>query len=392
MSRKVIRSAWLATVATAMIVAVGQAPPAAATEPTPKAVQAAKGWVDFNGDGKADYCRVSDYNYLKCTVSTGTGYGKTYVSSSPVDPGYSAGRAWADVTGDGKADYCRVVGSTDKYLNCTPSTGTGFGSTFGSGRVLAGYDAGRVWADATGDGRADYCRVVDDWGAKLRCTPSTGAGFGAELKSGGIDPGYDAGRAWTDVTGDGKADYCRVTGAWDKFVHCTPSTGSGFGTTFGSAKLDPGYDSTRAWADVSRDGRADFCRGVGSNDRMVCTLSKGTSFGYDIARYLDVGYDAGRGWADFNGDGTSDLCRVVGPWWDLRLRCDLASGSGFSHTYTTTKSVDAGYDDTRGWADFNGDGKADYCRMVGGSYKNLQCTVSTGSGFGDTYTSGVIYP
>ena len=391
MTRKIIQGLGLAAVTTAAVVMVGAAPASASSAPIPKAVQASKGWVDFNGDGRADFCRVSDYNYLKCTVSTGTGFGTTYSSASAVDPGYGAGRAWADVTGDGKADYCRVVGVTDKYLNCTPSTATGFGPTFGSGPVQAGYDAGRAWADATGDGRVDYCRVVDDWGPVLRCTPSTGTGFGSTFGSRGIDPGYDAGRAWTDVTGDGKADYCRVTGGWDKFVHCTPSTGSGFGATFGSGKLDPGYDSTRAWADVNKDGRADFCRGVGTNNRIVCTLSNGSSFGSDISKYLDVGYDAGRGWADHNGDGTADFCRAVGPWWDLRLRYDLAYGSGFSTTYTSAV-VDPGYDDTRRWADFNGDGRADYCRMVGGAYKNLQCTVSTGSGFGTTYTSGVIYP
>ena len=88
----------------------------------------------------------------------GSGFGATYSSTTAVDPGYSAGRVWADATGDGKADYCRVVGVTDKYLNCTPSTGTGFGATFGSGPVDAGYDVGRAWADATGDGRVDYCR------------------------------------------------------------------------------------------------------------------------------------------------------------------------------------------------------------------------------------------
>ena len=82
---------------------------------------------------------------------------------------------------------------------------------------------------------------------------------------------------------------------------------------------------------------------------------------------------------------------MVGPWWELRLRCDLAGGSGFGTTYTSGV-VDAGYDDTRGWADFNGDGEADYCRMVGGEYKNLQCTVSTSSAFGATYTSGVVAP
>jgi hypothetical protein len=54
--------------------------------------------ADFDGDGRADYCRrVGGVNlqtsYLSCTLSTGDGFGKT-VQSPVVDWGFDTGRAW----------------------------------------------------------------------------------------------------------------------------------------------------------------------------------------------------------------------------------------------------------------------------------------------------------
>ncbi len=49
-------------------------------------VQASKAWVDFNGDGRDDFCRLVGSTYLQCTVSTGSGFGGTYTSYS-IDPG-----------------------------------------------------------------------------------------------------------------------------------------------------------------------------------------------------------------------------------------------------------------------------------------------------------------
>ncbi len=72
----------------------------------------------------------------------------------------------------------------------------------------------------------------------LRCTLSTGTGFGSSYQSTYVDPGYDAGRAWTDHNADAKADYCRVVGGWGNSAQCTLSTGYGFAGTYTSASLD----------------------------------------------------------------------------------------------------------------------------------------------------------
>jgi hypothetical protein len=159
----------------------------------------------------------------------------------------------ADFNGDGKADYCRRVGGSypSSYLQCTVSIGSGFGETFTSGPTDWGYESGWAWADFDGDRRADYCRLVgtspDD---HVQCTLSAGAGFGATITSLVLDWGYEAGRAWVDVNGDGKADYCRVIGNRnfeDSHVVCTLSTGEGFGATVVSPVLDWGYGTGRSW-------------------------------------------------------------------------------------------------------------------------------------------------
>jgi hypothetical protein len=155
---------------------------------------------------------------------------------SPVlDWGYPEGRAWPDFNGDGKADFCRLVGGENlktSYLKCTLSDGNGFGQEVTSGVVDWGYKEGRAWVDFNGDGKADYCRVVGNPGdVRLRCTLSAGASFGAEITSDAIDWGYPETRVWLDVNGDGKADFCRVIGNKHEFIACTLSAGTKFGPT-----------------------------------------------------------------------------------------------------------------------------------------------------------------
>jgi hypothetical protein len=168
---------------------------------------------------------------LACTLSTGAGFGAT-IMSPPSDWGYPTGRAWVDFNGDGKTDYCRVVGGGgNEQIACTVSTGDGFGPTYVSAPLDWGYDLGRGWADFDGDGKADFCRRVggaDD--ELLQCTLSTGTGFGATVSSTVQDWGADTGWAWVDYDGDRTADYCRqIVFAGTQRVACTRSLGNSFG-------------------------------------------------------------------------------------------------------------------------------------------------------------------
>jgi Salmonella virulence plasmid 65kDa B protein len=217
----------------------------------------ARWWADVNGDGRADFCRlftadIADKNQTRggvfprvsCLLSNGDGFDKTPIESGAIDPGFPSGRAWVDVNGDGKADYCRTGGSKESGwfgVECLLSTGKGFGPEITShsvGSIDLGFDSGRAWVDVNGDGKVDYCRMggskESGWFG-VECLLSAGNGFGPDITShsvGNIDLGFDNGRAWVDVNGDGKADYCRTGGSKESGwfgVKCLLSTGNGFG-------------------------------------------------------------------------------------------------------------------------------------------------------------------
>ncbi|MEV4315609.1 cutinase family protein [Actinocrispum sp. NPDC049592] len=375
-------------------------------------VTAGQAWADFDGDGKADYCRrVGITNgtdsRVACTLSTGNGFGTT-ITSAVTDWGYPDGRAWVDFNGDGKADYCRRAGitnGTDSRVVCTLSAGGAFGASITSPVTDWGYAAGRAWVDANGDGKADFCRVVgvtNGTDSRVACTLSAGGAFGATITSPVIDWGFPEGRIWADFNGDGKADFCRRAGGpvngTDSRVVCTLSTGGGFGASVGSDVLDWGYAAGWDWKDMNGDGKADYCRVVGmtngANSRVACTLSTGTAFGTTITSdVIDWGYPDGRAWADADGDGKADFCRRVGVTngTDSRVSCTLSAGGAFGQTIASPV-VDWGYVDGRGWRDADGDGKADFCRKVGitnGTDSRVSCTLSTGNGFGQTFPSAV---
>ncbi len=64
------------------------------------------------------------------------------------------------------------------------------------------------------------------------------------------------------------------------------------------------------------------------------------------------------------------------------------AGKDSSWDKNYTANLSQGYDSGRAWVDFNGDGRADFCRIIGGEVSGyyLACTVSTGEAFGETYT------
>ncbi|GAB2979062.1 CHAP domain-containing protein [Nocardioides montaniterrae] len=368
------------------------------------AAQAQTDTTTSSGDGSADYCRLvgngnGQDSHVQCTLGAGNGFGVTR-TSDVLDWGYRTGRAWVDVNGDRRADFCRRVGNNnnqDSHVACTLSTATGFGATWTSGVVDWGYDFGRAWVDVNGDHRADFCRVVGNTGdGHVQCTLATSTGFGATRTSPVLDWGYALGRFWVDVNGDHRADYCRRVGNTnnqDSHVACTLSTATGFGATWTSGVLDWGYDTGRAWADVNGDHRADYCRVVGGpypQSYVSCTLTTSTGFGATrTSPALDWGYAMGRTWTDVNGDHRADYCRRVGNTnnQDSHVACILSTATGFGATWTSGV-VDWGYDAGRTWADVNGDHRADYCRVVGNTGDgHTQCTLATATGFGATVTS-----
>jgi pimeloyl-ACP methyl ester carboxylesterase len=114
------------------------------------------------------------------------------------------------------------------------------------------------------------------------------------------------------------------------------------------SQLPPGSDQgygnlPRAFVDVNGDGRADYCRFVGDtpNIFIACILrtsdgSWGGQYDYKSIIGIDQGYsDRPRGFKDANGDGRADYCRFVGNAPKIFESCNLSTPSGFdSNQYT----------------------------------------------------------
>ncbi|HEX3128229.1 MAG TPA: hypothetical protein VH394_12940 [Thermoanaerobaculia bacterium] len=304
-------------------------------------------------------------------------------SGQGYDQGYATFRAVIDVNADHRADYCRFVGASNTpYLSCGLATGSGFGNyDFNSAPGIdLGYSFFRALVDVNADGRADYCRFVGSSSTPyLSCalakSNNTFGNYDFNSAS-GIDLGYATFRALADVNTDGRADYCRFVGSSSTpYLSCAlAKSNNTFGNyDFNSASgIDQGYATFRALADVNADGRADYCRFVGSSSTpyLSCALAKSNNtfgnYDFNSAPGIDQGYSDFRALVDINADGRADYCRFVGPSVGKFLSCALAMASGFgNYEVNGGTPYDIGYATFRAMADVNADGRADYVRFVG---------------------------
>jgi hypothetical protein len=169
------------------------------------------------------------------------------ITSKPMDIGYAAGRGWVDFNNDKKADYCRVVGVTGHYqLAVSLSTGKDDNShgfkepPILSGNINPGVDDWGVWIDWDKDGFPDYVRVVGSQNfagdTGIAVTYGAGSGFGETKRytTQHFDWGYPETRLWVDMDGDGKPDFVRLAGSHaDPMIAVTLSAGkNGLGNTY----------------------------------------------------------------------------------------------------------------------------------------------------------------
>ncbi|NET38840.1 MAG: S8 family serine peptidase [Cyanothece sp. SIO1E1] len=141
--------------------------------------------------------------------------------------------------------------------------------------------------------------------------------------------------------------------------------------------------------------RADYCRIVGNleEEKVMCRLAAadGSLTGANVSsprrsEGFDWGYTYFREFADVNGDGRADYCRMVGNPEEEKVMCRLAAADG-SLTGANVSSprrsegFDWGYTYFREFADVNGDGRADYCRMVGNpEEEKVMCRLAAADG------------
>ncbi|MBI2395311.1 MAG: hypothetical protein HYV09_37425 [Deltaproteobacteria bacterium] len=178
--------------------------------------------IDWNGDGKIDFCRAvgntGGYgSYLQCTISTGDSSYEQNVGAIG-DWGYSDRRWMIDWNGDGKTDFCRAVGNSSgygSYLQCAFSSANG-AVDVNVGEIQDwGYSDRRWMIDWDGDGKTDFCRATGNSsgpGSYLDCAMSTGTRRNLVRVGETQDWGYSDRRWMTDWNGDGKVDYVRAVG------------------------------------------------------------------------------------------------------------------------------------------------------------------------------------
>jgi hypothetical protein len=212
--------------------------------------------ADVNGDGKLDFCRIiwnGTAKYIACQLNLGRTLDPTDDYGFKSVPGLDLGhrvlpRYFRDVNGDGAADYCRFVGSQqDIYFSCilADKNNKKFSDINYDFNSDKGIDPGhlqlpRMMADVNNDRRNDYCRFVGNPNSlRLSCMLAKLGGFGRQYEfssSVGIDPGrFDLPRTLLDIgtttiARDGRADFCRYVGTAPNIaLHCNRAGPSGFG-------------------------------------------------------------------------------------------------------------------------------------------------------------------
>jgi hypothetical protein len=368
------------------------------------------------------------------TIRSGVGaVGRTDFSSNILDKE----SAWVDFNGDGKADYCRRVtlSSGEISVGCLISTGLGFeesgnaGNIKWQGRQFVSHPnlsqdrplSTGHWVDINGDFKVDFCRI--DRRAPIgQCWLSTGVGFSERAELTGLDhlgnvedcyqndcrnniPKYlnDIHYLWFDLNGDGKMDLCtrksihnsyRPDGSSGEitpagvYIICKISVNGFLDTTYGALKgafsdkenltYSPGgrnaesivtKNSAPFFSDYNNDGFFDLCYASNRNSqydsklngsKIVCFASTGDHIlsNRESQFEMPVNFSIYGKAYDINGDGIDDYCSYFGD----SIGCYINSGNQFIVKIEKRPSyIDSSQSSTSYYIDINNDGFIDHC-------------------------------
>ena len=331
------------------------------------------------------------------------------------DPGYAWSRSWVDFNGDGRSDYCILYAPDADMLACYAATEQGFEavpSTFGVGPTIRNnlaYRYGVRWVDVNGDGRSDLCKVRPwvEWryskGIIVDClsAPSFSSTGGYSIQIPSVQLRYEEWFPqtlyWVDLDADNRSDLCYITVSGD--IACFVAGDSGFSpsTSWARAGVAAGATWTSAppsdwphnFVDFNGDGFPDYCR-VDGGGGVRCLLGGRLGFGLEISMpAVPIEHASGAAFVDFNADGKTDFCRPVGSY----LRCSLSNGLSWDPIDRVSPTLNLGHDKNRWWVDINADGFPDYCRPLGDPSSGappFACRLSRGDGE-EQPASNVVY-
>ncbi|WP_116199737.1 FG-GAP-like repeat-containing protein [Amycolatopsis circi] len=266
------------------------------------------------------------------------------------------------------AGYRRMADSFSGALSQAYTEGLFTGHPpLGAGTESGG--TGKVrWADFDGDGRADYLTVAQN-GAVSVYLNRGGDGHGGWQPLGQIATGLTTDPArvrFADFDGDGRADYLLLEPNGAVIVYLNRGgDGHGGWQSLGQVATGTTADPSRVWfADFDGDGRADYLT-IGQNGAVTAYLNRG---GDGRGGWLGRGQVAGGTttdvssvrFADFDGDGRADYVTIApgGAVNAFFNRGGDEQGGWYSRgqvaTGVTTDSSAVAF------ADFTGGGNADY--------------------------------
>ncbi len=233
--------------------------------------------------------------------------------------------------------------------------------------------------DLTGDRRADLCAIENG----LRCAPGNGAGgFAAATRIDSvaaplaIDP-----RSLTlgDVDGDGLLDAC---GRDAEGILCATAA-AGFAAqrwspSFSDEVARSGTSASLTAIDANADGVADIC-GLDLTG-VVCAPHSLTL--QPIVRSAWPQPTSALWPTDLDGDHQADWCSATddGPMCAVEAEHDLTTdGSPWAYAWAGTIEIAPANTATAAFADINGDGRADLCKL---REDRVVCARSQGRAFG----------
>lgn len=329
-------------------------------------------FVDLDGGGKKYWIQIrksANETWLGSADAAGA-FGASQWVQLPATVGGADlyDHYFADVDGDGKADWIRVSKATNEAWI---ALGRGRGQfdfwTKHVTAVGAGNQYAHFFADLNGDGKADWIQVnrsADDASVAL-ATSAGDFNFWTSRIATNV-----AGNKWThsfaDVNGDGKADWIRTSQTTGTIAYL--SNGDG---TFASKSLSQASPTApHFFTDMNADGIADFVEVVPGDDssgvpwKLRVSLGTGGSNAFAKAGDLTTTASTTHFFADYDGDGAADWIQIVesannaAPM--MRIcpsRPSLPSSSCFwANQGASFRSVN---DIAYYFADVNGDGKAD---------------------------------
>lgn len=140
---------------------------------------------DVDADGCEDFCRLvgggTNFSML-CTLGYRDGALVRPRSTSVIgDGGYPSSRHWVDYNSDGRMDFCRVIGSGPYEMYCHPLDPAG--KLAPAVKIWGGSDFGYTsrWVDMNGDGIRDWCRQVGSTPSVERCLVNDRKVLGVEI-------------------------------------------------------------------------------------------------------------------------------------------------------------------------------------------------------------------